>query len=278
MIDRYAVIGNPISHSKSPFIHTEFAKQTGQDLHYGTLLAPLDGFVAEVQAFIKKGGRGLNVTLPFKLEAFDLATEKSPRALDAGAINTLKFVDTSIIGDNTDGVGLVRDIAQNLAFPIRGKRVLLIGAGGAARGVIYPLLQEEPQSLTIANRTIATAATLVSRYFEISYFKRTQLSAVSFAELKGLQFDLIINASSASVKGESLPLPGDIFARGSLAYEMMYGKGRTPFMQFARDDGAGKVADGMGMLIEQAAESFLIWRGVRPDTRTVFTKLKNSPT
>ena len=278
MIDRYAVIGNPISHSKSPFIHAEFAKQTGQDLHYGTVLAPLDGFVAEVQAFVKKGGRGLNVTLPFKLEAFELATEKSPRALDAGAINTLKFIGNSIIGDNTDGVGLVRDITQNLAFPIRGKRILLIGAGGAARGVIYPLLQEEPQSLTIANRTIATAAALVSRYFEISYFKRTQLSAVSFAELKGAQFDLVINASSASVKGESLPLPADIFARGSLAYEMMYGKGRTPFMQFARDDGAGKVADGMGMLIEQAAESFLIWRGVRPDTRTVFTKLKNSLT
>lgn len=278
MIDRYAVIGNPISHSKSPLIHTEFAKQTGQDLHYGTLLAPLDGFVAEVNAFVKKGGRGLNVTLPFKLEAFDLATEKSPRALDAGAINTLKFVGGSIFGDNTDGVGLVRDITQNLAFPMRGKRILLIGAGGAARGVIYPLLQEEPQSLTIVNRTVATAAKLVSRYFEISYFKRTQLAAVSFPELKGSQFDLVINASSASVQGQSLPLPPDIFARASLAYEMMYGKGRTPFMQFARDDGAGKVADGLGMLVEQAAESFFIWRGVRPDTRTVFTKLKNSLT
>ena len=276
MIDRYAVIGNPISHSKSPLIHAEFAKQTGQELHYGTVLAPLDGFVAEVKAFVKMGGRGLNVTLPFKLEAFGLATEKSPRALDAGAVNVLKFVGDSIVGDNTDGVGLVRDVSQNLGFSIRGKRVLLIGAGGGARGVIYPLLQEGPQSLTIANRTVATAARLVARYFEISYFKPTQLAAVSFSELKGLQFDLVINASSASVKGESLPLPADIFARASLAYEMMYGKGRTPFMQFARNDGAGKVADGVGMLIEQAAESFFIWRGIRPDTRPVFSKLKNS--
>jgi shikimate dehydrogenase len=247
MIDRYAVIGHPISHSKSPIIHAEFAKQTGQDMMYNTILAPLHGFVDEVKIFIKQGGRGLNVTLPFKLEAYQLATEKSPRALDAGAINTLKFVGDSIVGDNTDGVGLVRDITQNQAFAIRGKRVLLIGAGGAARGVIYPLLQEEPQSLTIANRTPAKASALISRYFEISFFKRTHLAAVTFTELAGQTFDLVINASSASVKGESLPLPPDLFARGSLAYEMMYGKGRTPFMQFAREDGAGKVADGFGM-------------------------------
>ena len=278
MIDRYAVIGNPIAHSKSPLIHAEFAKQTGQELLYKTILAPLDGFVDEVKAFKKLGGRGLNVTLPFKLEAFQLATEKSSRALDAGAVNTLKFVGNSIVGDNTDGVGLVRDITQNLSFAIRGKRVLLIGAGGAARGVMYPLFQEEPLSLTIANRTLETAVQLIARYFEISFFKRTQLAAVGFSELKGQAFDLIVNASSASVKGESLPLPADIFARGSLAYEMMYGKSRTPFMQFAKNDGAGKVADGLGMLVEQAAESFFIWRGVRPETQLVLTKLKNSPT
>ena len=277
MIDRYAVIGHPVSHSKSPIIHAEFARQTRQNMLYSTILAPLDGFVEEVKAFIKLGGRGLNITLPFKLEAFQLATEKSSRALDAGAINTLKFVGDSIVGDNTDGVGLVRDIKQNLAFSIRDKRVLLIGAGGAARGVIYPLLQEAPHSLTIVNRTPATAAQLILRYFKISFFKRTHLAAITFPELKGQIFDLVINASSASVKNESLPLPADLFARGSLAYELMYGKGRTPFMQFAREDGAGKVADGLGMLVEQAAESFFIWRGIRPDTQPVFSKLKNIP-
>ena len=275
MIDRYAVIGNPIAHSKSPLIHAEFAKQTGQEILYKTLLAPLDGFVDEVKTFIKAGGRGLNVTLPFKLEAFDFATAKSPRALDAGAINTLKFAGNMIVGDNTDGVGLVRDITQNLGIAIRDKRVLLIGAGGAARGVMFPLLQEEPRSLTIVNRTPEKATQLISRYFQISFFKHTELAAVTFAELKGHAFDIVINATAASVKNETLPLPIDLFARGSLAYEMMYGKGRTPFMQFAREDGAGKVADGLGMLVEQAAESFFIWRGVRPDTAPVFSKLKN---
>ena len=275
MIDRYAVIGNPIAHSKSPAIHAEFAKQTKQDMHYNTILAPPDGFVEAVEYFVKHGGRGLNVTLPFKLEAFQLASEKSPRALDAGAVNTLKFVGDSIVGDNTDGVGLVRDITQNQAIAIRGKRVLLVGAGGAARGVLYPLLQEEPKSLTVVNRTPEKAAQLVSRYLQVSLFKRIHLGAVAFSELKGQVFDLIINASSASIAGENLPLPHDIFARGSLAYEMMYGKGRTPFMQFARDDGADKVTDGWGMLVEQAAESFFIWRGVRPATQPVFAKLKN---
>ena len=276
MIDRYAVIGNPIAHSKSPIIHAEFARQTVQELHYGTLLAPLDGFVQEVGAFVKRGGRGLNVTLPFKLEAFELATEKSPRALDAGAVNTLKFVGESVVGDNTDGVGLVRDITKNIGFTIRGKRILLLGSGGAARGVIYPLLQEEPLSFTIVNRTAEKASQLIARYFEISFFKRIHLAALTFPELQNQAFDLVINATAASVNGESLPLPRDIFARGSLGYEMMYGKGRTPFMQFAREDGAAKVADGLGMLVEQAAESFFIWRGIRPDTQPVLTKLKNS--
>ena len=278
MIDRYAVIGNPISHSKSPFIHAEFAKQTKQELHYGTILAPLDGFIEQVNAFVKLGGRGLNVTLPFKMEAFELATDKSPRALDAGAVNTLKFVGNSITGDNSDGIGLVRDITENLGFAIRGKRVLVIGSGGAARGVIYPLLQEVPLSFTLVNRSPEKAAGLIARYFEVSFFKPIQLATVTFSELKGQSFDLIINATAASVSEESLPLPNDIFARGSLAYEMMYGKGRTPFMTFAKQDGAGKIADGIGMLVEQAAESFYIWRGIRPLTQPVLTKLKNTLT
>ena len=199
MIDRYAVIGNPISHSKSPFIHAEFAKQTKQELHYGTILAPLDGFIEQVNAFVKLGGRGLNVTLPFKMEAFELATDKSPRALDAGAVNTLKFVGNSITGDNSDGIGLVRDITENLGFAIRGKRVLVIGSGGAARGVIYPLLQEVPLSFTLVNRSPEKAAGLIARYFEVSFFKPIQLATVTFSELKGQSFDLIINATAASV-------------------------------------------------------------------------------
>ena len=276
MTDRYAVIGNPIAHSKSPLIHAEFAKQTGQDMSYEALLAPVDGFANEVTAFRNQGGRGMNVTLPFKLDAFELATEKSPRALDAGAVNMLKFSADSIFGDNTDGVGLTRDITQNLGISIRDKRVLLIGAGGAARGVIYPLLQEGPLSLALANRSFDKARELISRYFQISFFKRTHLAALPFADLAGESFDIVINASSASVTDQALPLPANLFARGSLAYEMMYGKGRTPFLKFAREDGAAKACDGLGMLVEQAAESFYLWRGVRPDTQFVLNRLKNT--
>lgn len=278
MTDRYAVIGNPIAHSKSPLIHAEFAKQTGQDMSYQALLAPLGGFIEAVNSFRKQGGRGMNVTLPFKLEAFEVATEKSSRALDAGAVNMLKFSGDSIFGDNTDGAGLTSDITRNLGIPVHDKRVLLIGAGGAACGVIYPLLQQGPGSLTITNRTFAKARELIMRYLQISSFKRTQLAALPFADLVGHSFDIVINASSASVMGEALPLPMDLFARGSLAYEMMYGKGRTPFLKFARDDGAAKICDGLGMLVEQAAESFYLWRGVRPNTQFVLNKLKNRPT
>jgi shikimate dehydrogenase len=276
MTDRYAVIGNPIAHSKSPLIQAEFAKQMGHDMSYEALLAPLDGFGEAVTAFRNQGGRGMNVTLPFKLKAFDLATEKSPRALDAGAVNMLKFSADSVFGDNTDGVGLTRDITRNLGISIRDKRVLLIGAGGAARGVIYPVLQEAPLSLALANRTFDKAQELITRYFQISFFKRTHLAALNFAELAGQSFDIVINASSASVTGDMLPLPANLFARGSLAYEMMYGKGKTPFLKFAREDGAAKACDGLGMLVEQAAESFYLWRGVRPDTQFVLNKLKNT--
>lgn len=278
MTDRYAVVGNPIGHSKSPLIHAEFAKQTGQDMSYQALLAPLDRFIDVVNSFRKQGGRGMNVTLPFKLAAFELATEKSSRALDAGAVNMLKFSGDSIFGDNTDGAGLICDITRNLGIAVLNKRVLLIGAGGAARGVMYPLLQQGPASLTITNRTFDKARKLIMRYLQISFFKRTQLAALPLADLVGHSFDIVINASSASVMGEALPLPTHLFARGSLAYEMMYGKGRTPFLKFARDDGAAKICDGLGMLVEQAAESFYLWRGVRPNTQFVLNKLKNTPT
>jgi shikimate dehydrogenase len=276
MTDRYAVVGNPIAHSKSPLIHAEFAKQTGQDISYTAILAPVDGFVDVVNAFRDQGGCGMNVTLPFKLLAFELAAEKSPRALDACAVNMLKFSNGRIFGDNTDGAGLVRDIVENLGILIRDKRVLLIGAGGAARGVSYPILLEGPSNFTIANRTFEKAQELITRYLQVSFFKRIHFAALPFAALEGQSFDIVINASSASITGEALPLPAKIFARSLLAYEMMYGKGLTPFLKLAREGGAAKTCDGLGMLVEQAAESFYLWRGIRPDTQFVLNKLKNA--
>lgn len=272
-MDRYAVIGNPIAHSRSPQIHAAFAAQTNQPLRYETLLAPLDAFVTTVTAFRRAGGRGLNVTVPFKLEAHDLADRLSPRAEAAGAVNTLSFgSDHSILGDNTDGAGLVRDIVHNLACPLSGKRVLLLGAGGAARGVLQPLLHEAPAALTIANRTIARAESLRARFQGVA--GSTALDACGFDALAGRSFDIVINATAASLSGEAPPLPAALHAKGALAYDMMYGSGDTPYMAAARADGAAQVADGLGMLIEQAAESFRLWRNVRPDTTPVLTQLR----
>ena len=269
MTDRYAVVGNPIAHSKSPFIHTEFARQTGQDLQYERLLAPLDSFRATIENFRAAGGKGVNVTLPFKLEAFDLAQERSQRAADAQAVNTLKLDASTLYGDNTDGVGLLRDIESNLGFPIQGRSVLLMGAGGAAQGVVGPLLSVRPERLVIANRTEEKAQRLAQQFSV-----RGPLSASSYAAIAGQQFDLIINATSASLKALVPDLPEGIFARGALAYDMMYGKGTMPFLELARSQGAARVADGIGMLVEQAAESFFIWRGVRPQTRPVIAALQ----
>lgn len=269
MTDLYAVVGNPIAHSKSPLIHAAFARQTGQDLSYSALLAPLDGFVATTNAFRADGGKGLNVTVPFKQEAWQLATTLTERARLAQAVNTLKFEDGSILGDNTDGAGLVRDITLNLGFAIRGKKILLMGAGGAARGVVLPLLEQGPALFAIANRTPAKAHELGQQFLEYG-----DISTGDFASLAGCHFDLVINATSSSLSGELPPLPPGVFAPGSLAYDMMYGKGLTPFLQFARDNGAARLADGLGMLVEQAAESFFLWRGVRPDTRPVIELLQ----
>ena len=269
MTDRYAVVGNPIAHSKSPFIHTEFARQTGQDLQYERLLAPLDGFRATIENFRAAGGKGVNVTLPFKLEAFNLAQERSPRAADAQAVNTLKLDASTLYGDNTDGVGLLRDIEANLDFPIQGRSVLLMGAGGAAQGVVGPLLSARPERLVIANRTEEKAQRLAQQFSA-----RGSLSASSYSATAGQQFDLVINATSASLNALVPDLPDGIFARGALAYDMMYGKGTMPFLELARSQGAARVADGIGMLVEQAAESFFIWRGVRPQTRPVIAALQ----
>jgi len=274
MTDRYAVVGNPVAHSKSPLIHAEFARQTGQHIEYGLLLAPLDGFRATVEAFRRSGGKGLNVTLPFKPEAFALADERSERALAAEAVNTLKFEERGVFGDNTDGVGLVRDLQTNLAVPIAGKRVLLMGAGGAAQGVLHPLLASSPAILVIGNRTLDRAQRLVERFRPP--FPGRSLQASSYAALGGQAFDLVINATSASLSGGCPDLPAGAFAPGSVAYDMMYGQGLTPFLALARRQGAARVSDGIGMLVEQAAESFFIWRGVRPLAVPVIEKLRQA--
>lgn len=271
MTDNYCVFGNPIGHSKSPFIHAAFARQTGEDISYATRLAPHDGFAASVAEFIAAGGRGANVTIPFKEEAYRLASRLTPRAELAGAVNTLSFNDGVIVGDNTDGAGLVRDITINLACPIAGKRILLLGAGGAARGVIGPLLEERPATLVIANRTASKAKALADHFAA-----HGKVSGGAYSALSGQIFDIVINATSASLGGELPPLPARLFAPQSLAYEMMYGRGDTPFMHFAREEGATQLSDGLGMLVEQAAEAFYLWRGVRPDAAPVMASMRSA--
>lgn len=267
MSDRYAVIGHPIAHSKSPDIHARFAAQTHQQLTYERLLAPLDGFAATVQSFIGQGGKGANVTVPFKLEAHVLATTLTERAQAAGAVNTLKFDGAAILGDNTDGVGLVTDIVRNAGVLIGHKRVLLLGAGGAARGVMLPLLNEQPAELVIANRTLSKATELAEQFAG-----KGNIRVSDFASIRD-RFDIVINATSASLASDVPPIAPDVFGPDSLAYDMMYGKEPTVFMRFAAQHGA-IARDGLGMLVEQAAESFYVWRGVRPDTAPVFAELR----
>jgi shikimate dehydrogenase len=271
MTDKYCVFGNPISHSKSPFIHSAFARQTRQDIEYTAMLATIEGFADAVANFIATGGRGANVTVPFKQDAFQLVTRLTARAELAGAANTLVFEGDSIIGDNTDGVGLLRDIMVNLGFPISDKRILLLGAGGAARGVIAPLLEQQPQSVAIANRTASRAAALAEHFTHLG-----PVSGCGYSELGGRSFDIVIDATSAALSGTMQALPAGTFAPGSLAYEMMYGRGETPFQRLARNQGAAMISDGLGMLVEQAAESFFVWRGVRPDCAPVMELLRGA--
>ncbi|HXX82724.1 MAG TPA: shikimate dehydrogenase [Casimicrobiaceae bacterium] len=268
MTDRYALIGNPVAHSKSPMIHAEFAKQTGQDLSYEAIEAPVDGFKSTVDAFRAKGGRGVNVTLPFKLEAAEYATELSERARLAGAVNCMKFEDGSAVAENYDGMGLVNDIQRNLGFPMRGRRVLLLGAGGAARGALLPFLEQGPSLLFVANRTISKAKALGERFAASA-----NLVTGGYDDLGTKAFDIVVNATSASLRGELPPVPRTAFAQGCLAYDLVYGKGLTPFLRLARDAGAARVADGIGMLVEQAAEAFVWWRGTRPETRAMISGL-----
>ena len=271
-MDRYAVIGNPIAHSKSPQIHAAFARQTGQALSYEALLAPVDGFAQTVADFRAHGGRGLNVTVPFKLEAFALAEHHTARAQAAGAVNTLAFGADGVLGDNTDGAGLVRDLSANLDFALAGRRILLLGAGGATRGVLLPLLDSRPARLTIPNRTVAKAEALSTLF--AARAGDCVLDACGFDALAGRRFDLVINATAASLADELPPLPPGLYAEGALAYDMMYGRDPTRFMRAALADGAARAADGLGMLVEQAAESFTLWRGVRPDSSPVLAVLR----
>ncbi len=270
MLDSYAVIGNPISHSKSPLIHTTFAQQTNQSMQYGALLAPLDGFQITATNFRQQSGKGLNVTVPFKLEAFQLATRLTERATIAQAVNTLKFENDEILGDNTDGAGLVRDIESNLGISIASKRILLLGAGGAARGVILPLLQQNPAILAIANRTLHKAEALQQQF--IAY---GNMVAGDFMRFSDEHFDIIINATSASLHDALPELPANVFAQTTLAYDMMYRHEPTRFLKFAHQHGAHQLADGIGMLVEQAAESFFVWRGIRPQTKPIIAMLKS---
>ncbi|AXE28970.1 shikimate dehydrogenase [Chromobacterium phragmitis] len=269
MTDRYAVIGNPISHSQSPFIHEEFARATGQDIGYERLFADIGRFNEVVGEFVAAGGKGLNITLPFKGDAFRYASELTERARAAEAVNTLTFRDGKVYGDNTDGVGLVRDIVENLDYPIQGQRVLILGAGGAVRGVLEPILEQKPASLTIVNRTVIKAEALAHHF--AAYGK---VEAVGYDALEGRSFDIIINATSTSLNNEMPPLPRGVFTPRTLAYDMVYSAGLTPFLQRAQGENAGMLADGLGMLVEQAAESFSIWRGVQPETRKVTNMLR----
>lgn len=276
MTDRYAVIGNPISHSKSPQIHEMFAKQTGQDISYEAIFAPPDDFAGTVEQLRKAGYKGCNVTVPFKFNAFLLTTKSNELAKTPRVVNTITFIGGGILGDNTDGVGLVNDLKNNLAFNFSDKRILLVGAGGAAWGVLPVLLMETPRQLVISNRTIAKAEESVrilrsnfGRYISDS----TEFVAKCFSDLAGEKFELVINATSTGLSDEMPNIPTTIFAPGALAYDMMYGR-ETPFMKFAHEHGAAVVSDGLGMLVEQAAESFFIWRGVRPETAPVRAALR----
>jgi shikimate dehydrogenase len=260
--DRYAVIGNPVAHSKSPWIHAEFARATGQALRYEAIEAPRGGFADAVAAFRAAGGKGLNVTLPFKEEAYALCAEVSARARLARAVNTLMLKD-GVSGDNTDGVGLVRDLAANLNVDPRGKRVLLMGAGGAAQGVAGALLEAGAAELVIANRDTGRAQALAARFPGV---KASGYGALATG------FDIVVNATSAGLQGAAPPLPAGVLGPGVLAYEMVYGRD-TPFLAAARAAGA-RACDGLGMLVEQAAESFFLWRGVRPATAPVLERLR----
>lgn len=269
--DRYAVMGNPIGHSKSPVIHRLFAEQTSQNIVYDAILVDPEGFAEAVAEFMSASGKGLNVTVPFKQEAWQIADELSERAQRAGAVNTLKIGESGeLSGDNTDGIGLVRDLAQNLGLELSGKQVLILGAGGAVRGILAPLLEQNPSRLLIANRTVERAQQLATEFSDLG-----ELDSCGFADLKGTHFDIIINATAAGLQGQVPDLPDGVIGSGGCCYDLMYASEPTAFVRYARQLGVQAAFDGLGMLVEQAAESFRIWRGVTPDTAPVIAALRH---
>lgn len=270
MTDKYGVIGNPINHSKSPKIHALFAQQTGQDISYEAIFSEVDAFITTIRSFQAAGGKGMNVTVPFKEKAWNIADNLSDRAQLAGAVNTLIFnSDGSITGDNTDGAGLVADITQNLKMDLANKNVLLLGAGGAVRGVLLPIIKETPNEITIANRTVAKAIDLAA-----TFASKTDIHACGYDQLEGKQFDVIINGTSAGLNGEIPPIPASIIGANCCCYDMVYSDEPTAFVTWAQDGGAAIASDGLGMLIGQAAESFCIWRDVMPDTKAVMNSIR----
>ena len=268
--DEYAVMGNPIAHSKSPRIHSLFAEQTGEAVHYTAIQVDPGGFEQAVEHFIAIGGKGLNITVPFKQEAWQLVNNRSQRAERAGAVNTIKIDSRSLYGDNTDGIGLVNDLTRNNAINLEARSILLMGAGGAARGVLAPLLEQQPAQLVIANRTESRARDLATEFSDLGEIQGCGYDAT----LAEQQFDVVINATAASLQGELPPLPEGILAEDAACYDMMYGAQPTTFMNWAKQQGASRVLDGLGMLVEQAAESFHIWRGVLPETQPVIETLR----
>ncbi len=268
--ERYAVLGNPVAHSKSPRIHVLFAHQFRHRLEYLAIQVDPGGLAQAIEQFRANGGKGVNITIPFKQDAYRLVDHMSERAQLAGAVNTIKFEpDGRLFGDNTDGTGLIHDITHNLGFTLRDKHVLVLGAGGAVRGVAGPLLKQHPARLVIANRTVSRARDLVAAFAGVG-----RIEACSFEELRGKHFHAVINGTAASLKGELPPLPDNLFAHHALAYDMMYGEHATPFMEWAARHGAERVVDGLGMLVEQAAESYFVWKGVRPQTKPVIEALR----
>lgn len=276
-MDGYAVFGNPIAHSRSPAIHAAFARQTGQQMQYDKRLVPLGGFAAALQDFIASGGCGANVTLPFKLDAFAAATRLTARAAAAGAVNTLQIQDGYILGDNTDGVGLVTDLQVNAGIALRGRRVLLLGAGGAAQGALLPIMEAAPAQLVLANRTADKAMALVARFSQACPGQPRQPAVLQACRLEQIDtpFDIVINATAASLSQAVPAVSPRIFAAHTLAYDMMYGSTPTAFLDFAASHGAA-TRDGLGMLVEQAAEAFLVWRGIRPQTGAVLAMLRET--
>ncbi|MGB1109566.1 MAG: shikimate dehydrogenase [Gammaproteobacteria bacterium] len=273
--DQYAVMGNPIGHSKSPRIHSMFADQTTQAMEYRAILVDPDGFSDAVLEFGESGGCGLNVTVPFKQQAFEMATTLSRRAEQAGAVNTLIFrADGALHGDNTDGLGMIRDISVNHGIPIAAKRVLVLGAGGAVRGVLGPLIEQNPTNIHIANRTALKADELADQFHEFADGHDVRLSASGFKDIPKPAFDIIINGTAAGLSDQSPPIDAALLAEGCCCYDMMYSDKPTAFVRWSLEHGAVSALDGLGMLVEQAAESFELWRGVRPDTKAVINALR----